>query len=171
MNTDADSANLSDELAIRVSKLCQLVGGSNKQQHLAKRPRKLLANLAVRASKSRMQANLAVTCSMQHAERSRQFCMHWRAGRSARFCAAALVISCTMYGWVLFGSTWGYLGLVVATWPISGASWYQELPRHLPDVTSLAILKDFRVLLEQLWSNLGPSWPNLPHLGTLFGPT
>ena len=37
--------------------------------------------------------------------------------------------------------------------------------------TSLAISWDFRALMERLWSNLGPFWPNLPRLGILFGPT
>ena len=35
--------------------------------------------------------------------------------------------------------------------------------------TSLAILSDFGALLQQLWSNLGPSWPNLLHLGAILG--
>ena len=31
------------------------------------------------------------------------------------------------------------------------------------------MLDDVGALLEQLWSNLGPSWPNLPHLGAILG--
>ena len=32
-----------------------------------------------------------------------------------------------------------------------------------------AILSDVGALLERLWRNLGPSWPNLPSLGAIFG--
>ena len=34
--------------------------------------------------------------------------------------------------------------------------------------TSLTILSDFGALLQQLWSNIGPSWPNLFYLGAIL---